>query len=141
MMFAIATALAVFGVMMVYSASAMLAHRETEGATQFTYFYKQAGFTIAGVILGVFVCLNVESIRQFFSWLSGTTLFNPELYFLSQLPAKMDMSETISVVLMALVLSFVALFSSLFYTDAALFAVIGTALAYGVGLAYFWFAR
>ena len=51
MMFAIATALAVFGVMMVYSASAMLAHRETEGATQFTYFYKQAGFTIAGVIL------------------------------------------------------------------------------------------
>ncbi|HSK97114.1 MAG TPA: ethanolamine permease [Euzebyales bacterium] len=39
----------------------------------------------------------------------------------------------------ALVLSVVALFSSLFYTDAALFAVIGTALAYLVGLAYFWF--
>jgi lipoprotein-releasing system permease protein len=64
--------------------------------------------TIAGVLLGVVVCLNVESIRQFFSWLSGTTLFNPELYFLSQLPAKMDVRETISVVLMALVLSFLA---------------------------------
>ncbi len=64
--------------------------------------------TIAGVLLGVIVCLNVESIRQFFSWLSGTTLFNPELYFLSQLPAKMDASETISVVLMAMVLSFLA---------------------------------
>jgi lipoprotein-releasing system permease protein len=64
--------------------------------------------TIAGVLLGVVVCLNVESIRQFFSWLSGTTLFNPELYFLSQLPAKMDASETISVVLMAMVLSFLA---------------------------------
>ena len=64
--------------------------------------------TIAGVLLGVVVCLNVESIRQFFSWLSGTTLFNPELYFLSQLPAKMDVSETISVVLMALILSFLA---------------------------------
>ena len=37
--------------------------------------------TLAGVVLGVVICLNVESIRQFFSWLSGTTLFNPELYF------------------------------------------------------------
>ena len=64
--------------------------------------------TIAGVALGIVVCLNVESIRQFFSWLSGTMLFNPELYFLSQLPAKMDASETISVVLMAMVLSFLA---------------------------------
>jgi lipoprotein-releasing system permease protein len=64
--------------------------------------------TIGGVILGVLICLNVESIRQFFSWLSGTALFNPELYFLSQLPAKMDVSETVTVVLMALILSFVA---------------------------------
>ena len=64
--------------------------------------------TIAGVVLGVLLCLNVERIREFFSWISGTVLFNPELYFLSQLPAKMDMSETISVVLMALILSFIA---------------------------------
>ncbi|MEQ9573123.1 MAG: FtsX-like permease family protein, partial [Nitratireductor sp.] len=64
--------------------------------------------TLAGVVLGVVICLNVESIRQFFSWLSGTTLFNPELYFLSQLPAKMDVGETVSVVVMALVLSFFA---------------------------------
>jgi len=65
--------------------------------------------TVAGgVLLGVVICLNVERIRQFFSWLSGTVLFNPELYFLSQLPAKMDMGETISVVAMALVLSFLA---------------------------------
>ncbi len=64
--------------------------------------------TLAGVVLGVVVCLNVESIRQFFSWLSGTVLFNPELYFLSRLPAKMDPGETISVILMALVLSFLA---------------------------------
>ncbi|MDH4988894.1 lipoprotein-releasing ABC transporter permease subunit [Aminobacter anthyllidis] len=64
--------------------------------------------TLAGVLLGVVICLNVERIRQFFSWLSGTVLFNPELYFLSQLPAKMDVGETVSVVLMALVLSFLA---------------------------------
>ncbi len=64
--------------------------------------------TIAGVLLGVLICLNVKSIRQFFSWVSGTVLFNPELYFLSQLPAEMNVSETVSVVLMALVLSFIA---------------------------------
>ncbi|MFI0846769.1 lipoprotein-releasing ABC transporter permease subunit [Mesorhizobium sp. IMUNJ 23232] len=64
--------------------------------------------TLAGVGLGVVVCLNVETIRQFFSWLSGTVLFNPELYFLSQLPARMDFGETASVVAMALVLSFLA---------------------------------
>src|SRR5690606_9992654 len=64
--------------------------------------------TFAGVLLGVIVCLNVESIRQFFSWISGTTLFNPELYFLSQLPADMNAGETLSVVLMALALSFLA---------------------------------
>jgi len=64
--------------------------------------------TVAGVILGIVVCLNVESIRQFFSWITGTVLFNPELYFLSRLPAKMDMGETLSVIAMALVLSFLA---------------------------------
>ncbi|MGC0052805.1 lipoprotein-releasing ABC transporter permease subunit [Brucella pituitosa] len=64
--------------------------------------------TLAGVVLGVVVCLNVERLREFFSWLSGTTLFNPELYFLSTLPAKMDVGETLSVIAMALILSFIA---------------------------------
>ncbi|MFD9896663.1 lipoprotein-releasing ABC transporter permease subunit [Mesorhizobium sp. UC22_110] len=64
--------------------------------------------TVAGVLLGVLICFNVERIRQFFSWLSGTVLFNPELYFLNQLPAKMEAGETLSVVVMALVLSFLA---------------------------------
>jgi lipoprotein-releasing system permease protein len=64
--------------------------------------------TGAGVILGVLVCLNVERIRAFFSWLSGTTLFNPELYFLSQLPADMDFAETLSIIIMAFVLTFIA---------------------------------
>ncbi|EJZ23250.1 lipoprotein-releasing ABC transporter permease subunit [Rhizobium sp. Pop5] len=64
--------------------------------------------TVAGVLLGVLVCVNIESIRQFFSWVSGTVIFNPQVYFLSQLPAEMDISETISVVVMALSLSFIA---------------------------------
>lgn len=48
-LFAIAAALALFGAVMVYSASAMIALKETEGASQFTYFYKQFGFTIIGL--------------------------------------------------------------------------------------------
>ncbi|RFB96397.1 multidrug ABC transporter substrate-binding protein [Rhizobium leguminosarum bv. trifolii] len=64
--------------------------------------------TMAGVLLGVLVCVNIESIRQFFSWISGTVIFNPQVYFLSQLPAEMQLSETISIVVMALTLSFIA---------------------------------
>ncbi|WLR93962.1 lipoprotein-releasing ABC transporter permease subunit [Shinella zoogloeoides] len=84
----------------------------TSGAIMRIFFMTGAAIgtvgTFAGVLLGVIVCLNVESIRQFFSWISGTTLFNPELYFLSQLPADMNVGETVSVILMALALSFIA---------------------------------
>ena len=64
--------------------------------------------TIAGFLLGVVVCLNVESIRQFLSWLTRTELFSPELYFLSRLPAEMDFGETTAVVVMSLMLSLLA---------------------------------
>jgi lipoprotein-releasing system permease protein len=66
--------------------------------------------TIAGFLLGLVVCLNVESIRQFLSWMTRTELFSPELYFLSRLPAEMDVSETTAVVVMALTLSLLATF-------------------------------
>jgi cell division protein FtsW len=49
-MFMIAAGLALFGAMMVYSASAMFALKESESISQFTYFYKQIGFTIGGLI-------------------------------------------------------------------------------------------
>ncbi|MCV6547960.1 MAG: lipoprotein-releasing ABC transporter permease subunit [Cohaesibacter sp.] len=64
--------------------------------------------TIAGFVLGLIVCLNIESIRQFVSYITRTELFSPELYFLSKLPADMDVGETVSVLIIALVLSFLA---------------------------------
>jgi lipoprotein-releasing system permease protein len=64
--------------------------------------------TLVGFLLGTLVCLNVESIRQFLSWLTSTELFSPELYFLSRLPADMDPGETTAVVAMALALSLLA---------------------------------
>lgn len=64
--------------------------------------------TIAGFLLGLLVCLNIESIRQFISWLTATQIFDPTLYFLSRLPADLDSGETIMVLVMALVLSLLA---------------------------------
>ena len=61
-MFAIAAGLALFGTMMVYSASAMIAHRETGGASQFTYFYKQFAFTAIG-LAAMFVVSRIDYRR------------------------------------------------------------------------------
>jgi lipoprotein-releasing system permease protein len=64
--------------------------------------------TLVGFCVGLLICLNIESIRQFLSWLTNTELFSPELYFLSKLPAEVDVGETAAVVIMALTLSFLA---------------------------------
>ena len=59
-LFAIAAGLSVFGAAMVYSASAMIAMRESQ--SQFTYFYKQFAFTLIG--LGVmFVASKIDYRR------------------------------------------------------------------------------
>ncbi len=64
--------------------------------------------TFAGFLLGTIVCANIDTIRRFLSWLTHTDLFNPELYFLSKLPADMNVKETTAVVVMALGLSLLA---------------------------------
>ena len=64
--------------------------------------------TFAGVILGLGFSLNIETIRQGIEGLFGTELFAPEVYFLSELPAKVDTGEVITIVIMALTLSFAA---------------------------------
>jgi lipoprotein-releasing system permease protein len=64
--------------------------------------------TAVGFMLGIVVCLNIEQIRRFLSWLTNTNLFPPELYFLSKLPAQMNTGETAAVVVMALALSLLA---------------------------------
>ncbi len=64
--------------------------------------------TLTGFVVGLVICLNIELIREFLSWLTSTELFSPELYFLSKLPAEIDVRETSAVVIMALTLSFLA---------------------------------
>jgi lipoprotein-releasing system permease protein len=84
----------------------------TKGAVLRVFFITGASIgvvgTLVGFALGLVICLNIEEIRRFLSWLSSTELFSPELYYLSQMPADIDSGETITVLIMALVLSFIA---------------------------------
>jgi lipoprotein-releasing system permease protein len=64
--------------------------------------------TLVGFFLGTIVCLDIDEIRRFLSWLTNTDLFPSTLYFLSKLPAEMDFRETTAVLIMALGLSFLA---------------------------------
>jgi lipoprotein-releasing system permease protein len=64
--------------------------------------------TIAGFVLGVVFCANIESIRRLIENFTGSTVFDPTIYFLSQLPAKIDAGEVAVVTGMALALSFLA---------------------------------
>lgn len=64
--------------------------------------------TILGLLLGVLTCANIGHIQDFVSWLFNVDVFNPQLYFLAKLPAKLEWGETALVVFMALFLSFLA---------------------------------
>ena len=84
----------------------------TRGTIQRVFFLTGAAIgtagTLGGFIVGLLICLNTERIRQFISWVSGVDPFNPELYYLAQLPARMDSYQTMLIVLMSLALSFAA---------------------------------
>jgi lipoprotein-releasing system permease protein len=64
--------------------------------------------TFAGFVIGVLFCWRIEEIRQFVQWLTGTTLMDPTVYYLTRLPAKIDAGETAFIVMMAFSLSLLA---------------------------------
>lgn len=66
------------------------------------------GGTFVGFLLGLTIAWNVESLRQLVSYLSGSPIFPPELYFLSRLPADVRPAEVLAIVGMALTLSLLA---------------------------------
>ncbi len=103
-------------IMLVKDKSSSIAILRTMGATRGSimrvFFITGASIgvvgTLAGLALGVLVCLNVESIREFIAYATNTDLFSPDVYFLSRLPADMDVWEVATVVIMALSLSVLA---------------------------------
>src|SRR6187431_887235 len=50
--------------------------------------------TLAGAALGILFCLKIDEVRQFVAWLTNTNLFNPEIYYLTRLPADINIHTT-----------------------------------------------
>ncbi|MGH7032284.1 MAG: lipoprotein-releasing ABC transporter permease subunit [Stellaceae bacterium] len=64
--------------------------------------------TLAGFVLGVEFADHIEAIRRFIQSIIGTDLFSAEIYFLTQIPARVDPYEVGAVLAMAFGLSFLA---------------------------------
>ena len=64
--------------------------------------------TLVGVVLGVLFCLNIETLQHWVESVTGARVFNPEVYYLTHLPARLNPHEVIQVVVMALSLSLLA---------------------------------
>jgi lipoprotein-releasing system permease protein len=103
-------------IMMVKDKTRDIAVLRTLGATRgaIMRIFLMAGASIGitgtaiGFVLGVVFCANIERIRQALEHITGTTLFDPTVYFLEQLPAVLDWSEVTTVIVMSLVLSLLA---------------------------------
>ena len=64
--------------------------------------------TLAGFVLGVIICANLEAIRGFISWVTGTAVFNGDVYLLTQLPVRMNPYETGAIVIGSFLMALLA---------------------------------
>ena len=84
----------------------------TKGAVMRVFFITGAAIgtlgTLVGFGIGLLICVNANNIRKGIQFLSGVDPFNPEFYYLAQLPAKIDLTQTFYIVFFALVISFLA---------------------------------
>lgn len=64
--------------------------------------------TLTGVAGGLAFALNIETIRRWLERLLDMELFNAEIYFLTQMPCRVDPTDVIATITMALGLSFLA---------------------------------
>ena len=61
--------------------------------------------TLVGFLLGVVFVLNIHAIQTGLEYLFHIKIFDPKVYFLSQVPAKLDVGEVVTVVLGSLIAS------------------------------------
>ena len=64
--------------------------------------------TIAGFLVGALFCIYIKQIQSFVQWISGSDVFNADVYFLSHIPAKIDWMEVTGIMVAALAMSFLA---------------------------------
>jgi lipoprotein-releasing system permease protein len=84
----------------------------TQGAIMRIFFMSGAAIgvlgTLAGFLLGVLFCTYIKEIQAFVQWVTGSDVFNADVYFLSHIPAKIDWVEVTGIMLSALAMSFLA---------------------------------
>jgi lipoprotein-releasing system permease protein len=80
----------------------------TKGSIMRIFFITGAAIGTFGTLAGLLICANADNIRNAIRWFSGVDPFNPEFYYLAQLPAKVDYHQTFWVVIFALVISYLA---------------------------------
>jgi lipoprotein-releasing system permease protein len=84
----------------------------TKGAIMRVFFITGAAIgtigTLVGLILGLLICANANNIRNAIQWFSGVDPFNPQFYYLAQLPAKVSYVQTFWIVVAALFISYLA---------------------------------
>jgi len=84
----------------------------TRGAVLRIFFLTGAAIgvtgTLTGVAGGLAFAFNIETIRRWLERLLDMELFNAEIYFLTQMPCKVDGGDVAATVCMALGLSFLA---------------------------------
>ncbi len=84
----------------------------TSAAMQRVFFLTGAAVgvtgTIAGLLLGLLIAANAENIRKGIQLISGVDAFNAELYYLAQLPARIEPVQVTAIVLLTLLLTFLA---------------------------------
>ena len=64
--------------------------------------------TFLGVVFGLLFSMNIDTIKRGLESLMGTQLFSPVIYFLSKLPAKVEVDNVLLVISISLGISFLA---------------------------------
>jgi lipoprotein-releasing system permease protein len=64
--------------------------------------------TLAGVIAGMLLALNLETVAGFFESLLGIKLLAADVYFISDLPSELRYGDVVKIALIALVLALVS---------------------------------
>ena len=103
-------------IMLVQTKKADIALMRTMGASQYLIIKvfmltgSIIGFlgTFVGVLLGIFVSMNIEKIRQLITSIFGQELFSAEIYFLSKLPSDININEVLIVICISIFLTLLA---------------------------------
>jgi lipoprotein-releasing system permease protein len=64
--------------------------------------------TAAGVVLGCLFAIYIDPVFDFVNWVMGGGVWDPSIRFLSKLPARLELGDVVTAVLLSLGLSFAA---------------------------------